>query len=124
MPTAEPAPLPADVVLCEGFPAEDYCDCAMDCFDAPQLCGCAAAQECCGAIPPNIVEPDRPEPVTPEPTAYAVQSPAPTAEPEPLPFPSPEPALLTPMPTAEPAPLPADVVLCEGFPAEDYCDCA
>merc|ERR1719229_1532092 len=80
MPTAEPAPLPADVVLCEGFPAEDYCDCAMDCFDAPQLCGCAAAQECCGAIPPNIVEPDRPEPVTPEPTAYTVQSPAPTAE--------------------------------------------
>jgi len=44
--------MPADAILCSGFPSGDYCDCSGDCEDhAETFCGCEEAQSlaCCGA---------------------------------------------------------------------------
>merc|ERR1712072_1225141 len=37
----------SNVVLCPGFPADDYCDCMTDCVENPSFCACKKAQKCC-----------------------------------------------------------------------------
>ena len=36
------------MVLCPGQP--DYCDCALDCIDLQEYCGCQEAVDCCAAF--------------------------------------------------------------------------